>query len=238
MKRQMLVALVCVSALAALMVPDAPALATGSNPSFDVVEVSRDGVVYHRDYSALFDGRLLVPGGKAEDAFVVKNDGGTRGFLRIILATVDIPNRDVFRALTISAGTSDHPGRLLPVSVARPCLTLLEGQVLMPGQSVPVVSELALGDLKATTGQGVSIKFSLQILLSERDDHGDEGCAVSQSTPSEPGATLAATGFATIGSISCIAALLVGVGGALTVWFGRRRSKTPSGGPNDGQRLP
>ncbi|MFI5060202.1 MAG: hypothetical protein ACHP7F_02050 [Actinomycetales bacterium] len=231
MKRRW-VALVSVAALAALMVPAAPALATGSHPSSDVVEVSRDGVVYHRDYSGLFDGRLLVPGGKAEDTFVVKNDGGSRGFLRVILATVDIPNRDVFHALTISAGTPDHPGRMLPVSVARPCLTLLEGQQLTPGQSVPVVSELALGDLTATAGQGVPIKFQLQILLSESDDRGEAGCPVSQSAPFEPGATLAATGFAVAASVGGIAVLLVGVGGALTVWSGRRRSKMPRRGSN------
>lgn len=225
MRRARYPALFCVVALSAVGLPAESAVASGSHPSSDIVEVSHDGRAYARDYSGLFDGRILVPRGKAADTFVVKNGGETPGFLRIVLATVEIPDRDVFHALTISAGTPGHPGRLVPVSVARPCLTLLKGRVLMPGQSVQVVSELALGDLSATAGQNVSVAFGLQILLSEMDDLADEGCAVAHSTPTRPGQHLAATGLAVEGVVGWAALVLIAVGGVGAAWFGRRRTK-------------
>ena len=224
MKRPVYLSLLCVGALTTMGVPADAALAAGSHPSSDIVEVSRDGLVYARDYSELFDGRLLVPRGSARDTFVVKNTGSTSGFLRIVLTAVAIPDRAVLHALTISAGTPGRPGALLPVAVAQPCLALMGGRLLAPGQSVQVVSELALGDLTATTGQHASIAFALEILLSERVGQDDEGCPVAQTMPSVPGAPLADTGLSVAGSVGSIALALIVVGGALAVRF-RRRSK-------------
>lgn len=218
-----------------------PALAdNGAEPAPHIAEVSPDGMTYTRSYSGLFDGNILVPRGTATDSFLVKNNGTTRGYLRIVLTSVEIPNLDVLHALTISAGTTEQPGRPLPVSAARPCLTLLEGASLPAGQSVQVRSVLGLNDLSGTDGQNGAIEFSLEVLLSESPAQNDDTCPgdrpspgpIAEAHPAPPGA-LAATGLARAGTVTMVAAAALALGSALALWRRRRHSTSPSGrGPH------
>lgn len=189
------------------------------------VDVSGDGLAYSAQYTGLFDGDILVPEGTATDSFVVRNDGATPGYLRVILTKVVVPSRDVLNSLAISASSTPHPGEFLPVSGARPCLTLLTGQRIAPGQSVRVNSVLALGNLTATDGQGIPISFRLQVLLSESVGQNAVGCPVAVSSPSVPSGHLASTGFTGLwGSVAGGVSLMT-VGAALALWHNRRSAR-------------
>lgn len=191
-------------------------------PSPAIVEVSGEGSVFGTPYAGLFDGRILVPEAAATDSFVVRNEGSSPGYVRVVLTTVVIPNRDVLDSLALSAGTSAHPGISLPVSGARPCLTLLEGQLIEPGQSVRVNSVLTLGNLTATHGQGVPIRFRLEVLLSERAGQNAVGCPVAESSPPVPDGDLAATGLTGVWGAGAVGAMLTAAGASLAVRLNRR----------------
>ena len=214
-------------------IPASPALAAAPPPTADIVEVSGDGIVYTRDYTGLFNGRILVPEGTATDSFVVRNDGHTAGYLRVVLTAVEIPNRDVLDALTISASTATQPGKPVPVSAVHPCLTLLSGQPIAPGHSVRVNSELTLGNLTATRGQGVPIRFHLEVLLSERADQNADGCPIAESTPTVPGGHLASTGLTGMWGAGAVGVTLMAMGSAMAVWLKRRGAGRPESVGND-----
>lgn len=211
-----------------------PAVADAPRASAEIVEVSGDGIVYTREYSGLFDGQILVPEGKATDSFVVRNDGGTLGYLRVLLTAVAVPNPDVLSALTISASTTADSGEPLPVSAVRPCLALLTAKPIAPGESVRVTSVLALGNLTATQGQGIPIAFRLKVLLSERADQNDDGCPVAESSPTAPEEHLAATGLTEIWGACAAGVVLMAVGSTLAVWLNRRGARRSESVGNDG----
>lgn len=199
-----------------------PALADVTGTPADLVAVSGNGVIYTREESGLFDGRFLVPDGTATDSFSVRNDGATSGYLRVVLTSVRIPDRFVLDALTISSSTTARPGRSMPLSAAQPCLTLLAGQPIAPGQGVRVTTALALGDLTATRGQGVPIAFRLEVLLSERARQNASGCPVAEASPPPRGGGLASTGLTGMWGASAAGVSLLAAGSALTGWRARR----------------
>ncbi len=219
----------CIAGAAVTGVPAVPAQADMPGTP-DIVEVSGDGLTYGRQYAGLFDGQILVPEGKATDSFVVRNDGATPGYMRVVLTTVVIPGRDVLDSLAISAGTTAHPGTFLPVSGARPCLTLLTGQRIAPGQSVRVNSVLVLGNLTATHGQGIPISFRLQVLLSERVGQNAVGCPVAVSSPSLSSGHLASTGLTGVWGAAPAGVSLMAVGSLLAVWLNRRGGRRRGSG--------
>jgi hypothetical protein len=233
MKRNAYLAGLWIGVAAVVGIPASPAVAGALQASAGVVEVSGDGIVYIRDYNGLFNGQILVPQGKATDSFVVRNDGDSRGYLRVVLTAVDIPNRDVLDALTISASTTTRPGTPVLVSAVQPCLTLLSGQPIASGHSVRVNSELALGNLTATHGQGVSIGFRLEVLLSERADQNADGCPIAESTPAVPGGHLAATGLTGLWGVGAAGVMLMAVGSALAVWLSSRGARRRESVGND-----
>ena len=236
MKRMSYLAGLGIVVCATTLVPAGPGRAVGSPPppAPDLVAVSGDGHVYTREYSRLFDGHILVPDERASDTFVVRNSGETSGYLRIVLTAVDIPNQDARDALTISVATAAHPGILRPVADARPCLTLLAGPAIAPGQSLGVTTVLAMGDLTGTRGQHVPIGFRLQIMLSESADQNADGCPLAASPPTVPGDDLAKTGLTGVDGAAVAATALIAVGSALAVWFNRRRARQKKNGGNHG----
>ena len=234
MKRMSGLAGLCIVVCAMTLVPAGPGRAVGSPPSPDLVAVSGDGHVYTREYSRLFDGRILVPDERASDTFVVRNNGETRGYLHIVLTAVEIPDQYTLDALTISVATAAHPGILLPVADARPCLALLAGPAIAPGQSLGVTTVLAMGDLTGTRGQRVPIDFRLQIALSESADQNADGCPLAGASPTVPDDDLAQTGLTGVGGAAAAATALIAGGTALTVWFKRRRGRQKRNGANHG----
>ena len=234
MKRMSYLAGLGIAVCAMTLVPAGPGRAVGSPPSPDLVAVSGDGHMYSREYSRLFDGHILVPDERASGTFVVRNNGETSGYLRIVLTAVEIPNQDALDALTISVATAAHPGILLPVADARPCLTLLAGPTIAPGQSLGVTTVLAMVDLTGTRGQRVPIDFRLQIVLSDSADQNADGCPLAGSSPTVPDDDLAKTGLTGVGGAAVAATALIAVGSALALWFDRRRARQKRNGGNHG----
>jgi LPXTG-motif cell wall-anchored protein len=196
--------------------------AAGGHASPDIVEVSSADAPYARDYRGLFDGRVLVPREPAEDAFDVRNAGDSLGYLRIALADVDIPDRDVLDALTIVVAASGRPGVPAAVATAKPCRILLSDVPVRPGQTVRVDVGLMLGDLAGTNGQNSSIRFRLQVLLSQSAEQGSERCPTGDRASESSLHDLPATGLSTAGVGGVAAALVLAGVGALALQRRRR----------------
>jgi hypothetical protein len=227
------VASLCLGLVVAVGFSVEPAWGESSNPPSDVIGLSPDGVAHARAYSELFDGRILVPREKAVGTFVVQNDSDATGYLQIRMTAVDIPDRDVLDALTMTVSTPEQVGEPRRLSDAGPCLVLLEALPLAPREGVRVQSVLALGDLTGTRGQNAAIGFALQVLLSESAGDDNDDCSTVQSSPVPPNDGIAATGFAGIGVPIAGAAGLIVSGGVLVAWFRRRRGKTSTAGGSD-----
>lgn len=163
--------------------PSSAAAASG------IIEVSPDGITYGSLYPGTLFGSIghLVPGDSEQETFYLRNAGTEAGFLRITLTDVVAADADFADALTVSASTVDRAGIAATISQAQPCWVLLEGQKVMPGESVPVTTELALADLDGTAGQGATAGLSFEVTLSS---------AAAQLPPTscgQPGTTVPVT---------------------------------------------
>ncbi|HEU4808286.1 MAG TPA: hypothetical protein VFT01_08490 [Homoserinimonas sp.] len=141
---------------------------TSAHAAAGAVEVSPDGITYGSSYpGTLFDSiGHLVPGDSEQETFYLRNAGTEAGFLRITLTDVVAADADFADALTVSASTVDQAGIAATVSQAQPCWVLHEGQKVMPGETVPVTTELALANLDGTAGQGATAGLSFEVTLS------------------------------------------------------------------------
>ncbi|MBX3094474.1 MAG: hypothetical protein KF680_08065 [Cryobacterium sp.] len=140
----------------------------GATPAFAAGEiaVSSDGTTWGSDLSApLFDSVALVPRSSASAEFSVRNTGDEPGLLRIVLQDVTSTNPVFADALSIALAVDGVAGPAAAVSTATPCRVLFEG-ALGEGESVPVVTTLALADLSGTQAQGATAQFRLGIELS------------------------------------------------------------------------
>lgn len=138
----------------------------GANGS-EAIELSADGTSYSRSMKDLFGPTTLVPRGQATDSFWVRNNGATPAYMSVAAIKVDFSNSLPLGALTLSASTANHQGPAIALDPSVACITLNSGQRLAAGESIEVVSQLALADLIGTQGQNVPVDFSLQIMLSD-----------------------------------------------------------------------
>ncbi|WP_426625503.1 hypothetical protein ACPPVW_05425 [Leifsonia sp. McL0607] len=199
-----------------------------------VLTAQADSIV--RTSHPLFDGSILVPRASAHDRFAVQNGSGGVAYLRVALMSVDVPNADLRRALSLGVSTAQGSGPVVPLDSPGSCLPLLAPQAVASGATVDVDAALALGDLTGTSGQSQPIGFSLLVVLDA--DPTGAGCDTGGSgggggtTPAEPperpsAAPLAATGSDILAAI-WIAATLGGAGTAVFLaaraYAARRRS--------------
>ncbi len=134
------------------------------------VQFSDDGVTWSNNYTkALFGGVLLVPGGSADRALYVRNNAGEPAIMRVTLFDVVTTDTALADAMTVATSMPGNPGAAVPVTDARPCVTLAEGQILAAGDSVKVDNVAALADLNGTGGQARNVSFKLAISLSSTD---------------------------------------------------------------------
>ena len=120
----------------------------------------------------LFGDVLLVPGGSADRAFYVRNGASEPAVLRVTLYDVTTTDTDFAAALTVTTSLPGRPGTSVPVTDARPCATLSQGQVLAAGDGIRLDNVAALADLNGTGGQ------SERGLIQARDQseqHGSGG---------------------------------------------------------------
>ena len=161
------VALGAVIALVAVGLLAAPAAqASAGRP----VQFSVDGIHWSDSYTgALFGGVLLVPGGSVDRAFYVRNGASDPAQLRVTLYDVATTDTDLATAMSVSTSMPGLPGAAVPVTDARPCATLSQGQVLAAGDGVRLDNVAALADLNGTGGQARNVSFKLAISLSSTD---------------------------------------------------------------------
>jgi hypothetical protein len=134
------------------------------------VQFSVDGIHWSDSYTgALFGGVLLVPGGSADRAFYVRNGASDPAKLRVTLYDVATTDTDLAAAMSVSTSMPGLPGAPVPVTDARPCATLSQGQVLAAGDGVRLDNVAALADLNGTGGQARNVSFKLAISLSSTD---------------------------------------------------------------------
>lgn len=191
--------------------------APSAGPEVYVLTSQDDGVV--RAAHALFDGSILVPRTSAHDRFAVRNGSGGIAYLRVALTSVDVPDDDLRRSLSLRVSTAAGAGPLVPLDPPGRCLPLLAPQELRPDATVDVDAALALGDLTGTSGQAEPIGFSLLVILDA--DPAGAGCdAVPPHTAAPPqpagrpaSAPLAATGTDLQAALR-LAALLCATGAA------------------------
>ena len=158
--------LVAVAALVAAGLLGAPAAQAADQP----VQFSADGTHWSDSYTgALFGGVLLVPGGSADRAFYVRNGAGVPAVLRVTLYDVATTDTDLATAMSVSTSMPGRPGAPVPVTDARPCATLSEGQVLAAGDGIRLDNVAALADLNGAGGQARDVSFKLAISLSSTD---------------------------------------------------------------------
>lgn len=163
-------------ALGGLHSVESPAQAADSP---QVVELSSDGASYSRSMSALFGPVVLTPLSNVQDDFWVRNSGSAPAYLTVMVTDTHVPDSDLAAALTLSAGLSDDISTL-PLPPLGSCMTLEAGHLMAPGEEVRIASELSLGDLNGTRGQGTNLDFNLRVLLSDQQltQVGDSLCAV------------------------------------------------------------
>ncbi len=195
-----------------------PHLAAPSDaPQVYVLTAQADSIV--RTPHSLFDGSILVPGTSAHDRFAVQNGSGGIAYLRVALTSVDVPDDDLRRSLSLGVSTVRGSGPAVSLDAPGSCVTLLAPQPVATGATVNVDAALALGDLTGTAGQAEPIGFSLLVVLDA--DPAGAGCDTRRpdggggTTP--PGSAerpdpLAATGSDILAALWAAAAL----GGAST----------------------
>jgi len=157
---------------AVLLIAPAAHAATGAATAAasQPIQFSDDGIHWSNSYGgALFGGVLLVPGDSVDRAFYVRNGAAAPAILRVTLYGVATTDIDLADAMTVSTSLPGLPGASIPVTDARPCATLSQGQVLGAGDSVRLDNVAALADLNGTSGQTHSVSFKLAISLSSTD---------------------------------------------------------------------
>ena len=134
------------------------------------VQFSADGIHWSDSYTgALFGGVLLVPGGSVDRAFYVRNGASDPAMLRVTLYDVATTDTHLATAMSISTSMPGLPGAPVPVTDARPCATLSQGQVLAAGDGIRLDNVAALADLNGLGGQSRSVSFKLAVSLSSTD---------------------------------------------------------------------
>jgi hypothetical protein len=162
------VGIVLIIAMVFLVAPAAQA-APPSDPGRPV-QFSDDGVQWSNNYTrALFGDVLLVPGGSADRPFYVRNGAADPAILRVTLYGVAATDIDLAAAMTVSTSVPGRPGASVPITDARPCAILSQGQVVPAGDSVRLDNVAALADLSGTSGQARHVSFKLAITLSSID---------------------------------------------------------------------
>ncbi len=205
--------------------------AASDAPRVYVLTAQADSVV--RTPHSLFDGSILVPGTSAHDRFAVQNGSGGVAYLRVALTSVDVPDDDLRRSLSLGVSTERGSGPVVPLDGPGPCVTLLAPQPVATGATVHVDAALALGDLIGTVGQSEPIGFSLLVVLDA--DPAGAGCDTRPpdgggdtrppgSAERERPDPLAATGSDILAAVWAAAAL--GVAGAAAVLVARVRRAT------------
>jgi hypothetical protein len=134
------------------------------------VQFSADGTHWSDSYTgALFGGVALVPGGSADRAFYVRNGASSPAVLRVTLYDVATTDTDLATAMSVSTSMPGRAGVPVPVTDARPCATLSQGQVLAAGHGIRLDTVAALAELNGTGGQARNVSFKLAISLSSTD---------------------------------------------------------------------
>ncbi|EPR76413.1 hypothetical protein ADILRU_1178 [Leifsonia rubra CMS 76R] len=133
------------------------------------IEVSDDGVTFARSYpGVLFDQiARLSPGDAQSKTVYVRNSGTAPGYLRVTLRDVRYSDEKFGNALTVTTNTPRDTGNATPISSAVPCQVTHEGTLIAPGEIVPVVATLALGNLDGTDGQAATATLALRFALSD-----------------------------------------------------------------------
>lgn len=148
----------------------APETTTAAQAAGQAVQFSTDGIHWSDSYTgSLFGGVLLVPGGSAQRAFYVRNNAGEPAKLRVTLYDLATTDINLAAAMSVSTSTPGFPGASIPVTDARPCATLSQGQVLAAGDGIRLDNVAALADLNGTVGQTRAVSFKLAISLSSTD---------------------------------------------------------------------
>lgn len=140
-------------------------------PGVGVVELSDDGVNFARSYpGVVFDDIAhLSPGDNQSETVYVRNTGTKAGYLLITMRDVSYSDEHYGDALSVTTSTPDNTGNAKALSSAAPCNVTLEGTLVEPGETVPVLATLALGDLSGSEGQGATASFTLRFALSDMD---------------------------------------------------------------------
>ena len=163
-------AILAASAVLAVLGMISASPARADAPASQPVLFSNDDVQWSNSYGyALFGGVMMVPGGSVDRAFYVRNGAPDPAILRVTLYDVATTDIDLANAMTVSTSVPGRPGASIPVTDARPCVTLSEGQVLASGDSVRLDNIAALADLNGMGGQSSNVSFKLAITLSSTD---------------------------------------------------------------------
>lgn len=152
-----------------------PASAAGAATPTHDVQFSADGTHWSDSYTgALFGDAVLIPGGSADRAFYVRNGAADAALLRVTLFDVATTDTTLAGALSLITSTPGQPGTAVPVTNARPCATLTEGQTLASGDSIRIDTLAQLADLTGSLGQAHTVSFSLAVTLSSIDSAAPE----------------------------------------------------------------
>ncbi|HEU0205878.1 MAG TPA: hypothetical protein VFQ74_04185 [Pseudolysinimonas sp.] len=144
--------------------------ARAASPEAQPVLFSNDDLHWSKSYSyALFGGVMMVPGGSVDRPFYVRNGASDPAILRVTLFDVATTDTDLAGAMTVSTSLPGRPGPSIPVTDARPCATLSEGQLLAAGDSIRLDNIATLADLNGMGGQSSSVSFKLAVSLSSTD---------------------------------------------------------------------
>jgi len=152
------------------------------------IGVSDDGVTFGASYpGSLFDSIAhLVPMDSDSESFYIRNDTTEAAFLRIVLRDVTYSDAAYGAALSLSASTSARTGTPTPLTSATPCVVLVEGQTVQPGQVVPISAVLALGNLDGSAGQNATAAMTMRIELHDTST-GSLPVTACTTTPTAPG---------------------------------------------------
>lgn len=215
-----------VAAMAVTFLAPTAAVATDG----DLIEVSPDGVQFSRTFSGLLDGAVLVPHGSAEDSFFVRNTTDEAGYLYVGLTDVDVPDSVLLDSLAAELRAPANMTGTALLADAAPCVELLTAIPLPAHTTIPLTAGILLGDLDGLRGQGGSLSFRLQfVLTSEAGGIGASGCVARDgSSPAPPQTSkpglpeLGVTG----GTVPILGlALAVGLFGVGAALMSRRRRK-------------
>ena len=235
-------------AAAALLVAGATGIvqpAPASVAPVDGAEFSTDGTAWSAEApAALFASAFrYAPGDSRASTVYVRNTHGTAIRIAAVITRMTWSSADAATAFTVAGADQDGVGMFArPIGAIGNCTPLVPTRQLAPGEILEITTTVALlASTSGTTAQGSSIRFDVELAMTDMDGPAPSpGCGAQapeqpggETIPNVPGTggtaangALGATGVgAHLAPTIAVAATAGALGLLFMLWARRRRER-------------